>query len=74
MKVYIGSYPNWLGPYQLAELTTKVGVSKAKAQQWGEWLSETWVGDVVLVSFDKLMHPCIFRDVLEIAKFLTPVV
>lgn len=45
MKVYIGKYPNWLGPYQLAELTTKLGVSKAKAEQWGEWLSETWVGD-----------------------------
>jgi hypothetical protein len=47
MKVYIGKYPNWLGPYQLAELTTKLGVSKAKAEQWGEWLSETWVGDVL---------------------------
>ncbi len=47
MKVYIGKYPNWLGPYQLAELTTKLGVSKDKAQQWGEWLSETWVGNVL---------------------------
>ncbi len=41
MKVYIGGYPNWLGPYQLAELTTKLGVSKDKAHKWGEWLSET---------------------------------
>ena len=47
MKVFIGKYPNWLGPYQLAELTTKVGVSKKKAEKWGEWLSETWVGDVL---------------------------
>ena len=47
MKVYIGNYPNWLGPYQLAELTTKVGVSEERAQKWGEWLSETWVGDVL---------------------------
>ena len=47
MKVFIGGYPNWLGPYQLAELTIKLGVSKDKAHQWGEWLSETWVGDVL---------------------------
>lgn len=45
MKVFIGKYPNWFGPYQLAELTTKLGVSKDKAQQWGEWLSETWLGN-----------------------------
>lgn len=45
MKVFIGKYPNWFGPYQLAELTTKLGVSKDKAHQWGEWLSETWLGD-----------------------------
>ena len=47
MKVYIGGYPNWLGPYQLAELTIKLGVSKERAHKWGEWLSETWVGDVL---------------------------
>jgi hypothetical protein len=47
MKVYIGGYPNWLGPYQLAELTKKFGVSEEKAHKWGEWLSETWVGDVL---------------------------
>ena len=47
MKVFIGGYPNWLGPYQLAELTTKVGVDKDRAYKWGEWLSETWVGDVL---------------------------
>lgn len=47
MKVYIGGYPNWLGPYQLAELTTKLGVSKERAEKWGEWLSNTKVGDVL---------------------------
>lgn len=47
MKVYIGGYPNWLGPYQLAELTRKLGVSEERAYKWGEWLSETWVGDVL---------------------------
>lgn len=47
MKVYIGGYPNWLGPYQLAELTTKLGVSKERAEKWGEWLSNTKVGDLL---------------------------
>jgi hypothetical protein len=47
MKVYIGGYPNWLGPYQLAELTTKLGVSKQKAEKWGEWLSNTKFGDLL---------------------------
>lgn len=47
MKVYIGGYPNWLGPYQLAELTKKFGVSEERAHKWGEWLSETWVGDML---------------------------
>lgn len=47
MKVYIGGYPNWLGPYQLAELTTKLGVSKQKAEKWGEWLSNTKIGDLL---------------------------
>ena len=47
MKVYIGGYPNWLGPYQLAELTRKFGVSENRAYKWGEWLSETWVGSVL---------------------------
>lgn len=47
MKVYIGNYCHWLGPYQLAELTRKIGVSKERAYKWGEWLSETWVGDVL---------------------------
>ena len=47
MKVYIGGYPNWLGPYQLAELTTKLGVSKERAEKWGEWLSNTKIGDLL---------------------------
>lgn len=47
MKVYIGGYPNWLGPYQLAELTTKIGVSKQRAEKLGEWLSNTKFGDLL---------------------------
>lgn len=43
MKVYMGQYPSWFGPYQLADLTKKLGVSEAKAYQLGGWLSNTWV-------------------------------
>ena len=35
MKVYIGEYPSWFGPYQLADLTQKLGVSEGRAFQLG---------------------------------------
>jgi hypothetical protein len=43
MKVKIGPYRNWVGPYQLAEMIPFV----SEDTQWkiGEWLSETWVSD-----------------------------
>jgi len=44
MKVYIGPYLNWWGPYQIAELLEKVGVSGDKCRKIGKYLSETWVG------------------------------
>ena len=43
MKVYMGKYPSWFGPYQLADLTQKLGVSEGRAFQLGGWLSNTWV-------------------------------
>ena len=43
MKVYIGPYRNWWGPYQLANLLQKVGVSDDRCDKIGEWLSDTWV-------------------------------
>jgi hypothetical protein len=46
MHVSIGPYINWWGPYQLAELLMKVGVSKERCRKIGEWLAETWVNDV----------------------------
>ncbi len=45
MKVKIGPYLNWWGPYQLCALLKHVGVHEDKYQQYGEWLSNTWVGD-----------------------------
>jgi len=43
MKIYIGPYKNWIGPYQLADLLQKVGVSEDRCAKIGKWLSETWV-------------------------------
>lgn len=43
MKVNIGPHINWWGPYQIAELLQKVGVSEDKSHNIGKWLSKTWV-------------------------------
>lgn len=45
MKVYIGPYKNWVGPYQLAELLEYIGISKDKHHKIGEWLANTWVNN-----------------------------
>ena len=41
MKVYIGPYKNWIGPYQLADLLQKVGVSEDRCGELGKWLADT---------------------------------
>jgi hypothetical protein len=43
MKVYIGPYRSWFGPYQLANLLRHVGVSEDRCDAIGDWLNETWV-------------------------------
>lgn len=43
MKVYIGPYGNWTGPYQIANWLQKVGLSEDRCDKIGEWLAETWV-------------------------------
>lgn len=39
MKVYIGPYVDWLGPYQLADLLQKVGVSEDTCHKIGQKLA-----------------------------------
>lgn len=46
MKVYIGPYKNWIGPYQLADLLQRVGVSEDRCYSIGCWLSNTWIMSV----------------------------
>jgi hypothetical protein len=46
MKVSIGKYKNWIGPYQLADFLQKIGVSEDRCHEIGERLAETWLNDV----------------------------
>jgi len=44
MKVKIGPYKKWWGPYQLAELIPFI--SEETQDKIGEWLSKTWVNTI----------------------------
>lgn len=44
MKVAIGEYLTWWGPYQIADLLQKVGVSEDRCYRIGQYLANTWVG------------------------------
>lgn len=44
MKVYIGPYTNYFGPYDLVEKLKYVGVSEERRYNIGEWLDTTWFG------------------------------
>lgn len=46
MKVYIGPYKNWIGPYQLAEKLRYIGIKEDTRDKIGQWLSNTWVEPV----------------------------
>jgi len=41
MKVYIGPYTSWVGPYQIADLLRYVGVGEDARHRIGERLAET---------------------------------
>ena len=46
MRVYIGPYVNWVGPYQIADWLQFLGVSEERCRKIGEFLSHTWLADV----------------------------
>lgn len=46
MKVNIGPYVNWWGPYQIADLLQKVGVSEDRCHSIGAWLADTKLTDI----------------------------
>ena len=43
MKVYIGPYTNWIGPYQIADKIPFI--REQTKEKIGDWLAETWVLD-----------------------------
>lgn len=47
MKVTIGPYINYFGPYQLADLFRYVGVSEKKCEKIAEYLSDTGVAVIL---------------------------
>ncbi|NDD53479.1 hypothetical protein EBZ39_06330 [bacterium] len=46
MKVFIGPYKNWWGPYQIADLLQYVGFSKSRTHRIGRWLADTSLADL----------------------------
>ena len=52
MKVYIGPYKNWIGPYQLANMIPFI--SEDTSEKIGDWLSKTWVNDFCEWYYSKL--------------------
>lgn len=43
MKVYMGPYKTWVGPYQIADILQYIGVSEDTTHKIGEYLSNTWL-------------------------------
>lgn len=52
MKIKIGPYLKWWGPYQILELLTKVGVSEETTHRWAE-KSPEWITNVCQWVHDK---------------------
>ncbi len=46
MRIKIGPYVRWWGPYQIADLLQKVGVSEERCYSIGEYLSHTKLNDL----------------------------
>lgn len=52
MKVKIGPYLTWWGPYQIADLLQKVGISEDTCEKIGDKMPD-WVTDVCQWVYDK---------------------
>ena len=52
MNIKIGPYLKWWGPYQIADLLQKVGVSEDTCEKIGEKMPD-WVTDVCQWVYDK---------------------
>jgi hypothetical protein len=45
MKVWIGPYTDWIGPYQIADWLENLCVLERDRKAIGDWLAKTWVMD-----------------------------
>ena len=54
MKVYIGPYKNWIGPYQIADMIPFI--SEATSFKIGTWLAKTWVNNVCEWFYPKIQR------------------
>ena len=55
MKIDIGPYRSWIGPYQIAEkiLFWRDGDEDDSVHKFGEWLSNTFLNDICQWFYDK---------------------
>lgn len=53
MKIEIGPYVNWFGPYQLSDLLFKRLLGQDKAHAIGDWLDKTWIKYLLQYLYDK---------------------
>jgi hypothetical protein len=53
MKVYIGPYKIWTGPYQIANLLKYIGFSEEKCEKIGDWLNSTRLRHLCEFIYDK---------------------
>jgi hypothetical protein len=65
MKVYIGPYRDWFGPYQLADLLQKVGVSKDTCYKIGQKLAGDEPTSAITLSTTLKRKPTVLARFLE---------
>ena len=46
MKVELGPYRNWIGPFQIADWLQHIGISEDRCYKIGKVLAETWLNDL----------------------------
>lgn len=63
MRVYIGPYKNWIGPYQIADWLQYIGVSEDTCYKIGSWLAGGEGRDSWLMKLCTFIHNSSVRNV-----------
>lgn len=53
MKIVLGKYLNYFGPYQIAHILKRVGISEDSCDKIGELLSRTYLSQICQFVYDK---------------------